>query len=71
MTLLTLEVTPSSHLAQPCQGPSSQSSPHLTAQSLSRPGGFTSPHRDGSVSTRGQEGKRTQVRFRVWEPNPH
>ena len=67
MTLLSRAVTslPHWHRAQPCQGPSSQSSPHLTAQSLSRPGGFTSPHRDGSVSTRGQEGKRTQVRFRV------
>ena len=73
MTLLTLAVTPRPHwhLAQLSQAPSSQSWPHLTAQSLSRPGARTSEHREGSVSTRGQEGKRTQERFRVWEPNPH
>ena len=71
MTLLTLEVTPSSHLAQPCQGPSSQSSPHLTAHSLSRPGAATSPHSLASVSTRGQAGNKTQVTLRVCRPNPH
>ena len=69
MTLLSLVVTPLSHLVQPSQDPTSQSAPHLTAQSLSLSGAVTSRQSSTEVSTLGQV-KVTQVTFLLWLPNP-